>query len=58
MAAEVVAHGTVEQVAAQLRAHLRAGADHVPVQVLTGTDKLVGALAELAGPLGLTAGAA
>ena len=30
-----------------------AGADHVPVQVLTGPDKLVPALAELAGPLGL-----
>ncbi len=33
--------------------HLDAGADHVPVQVLTSPDKLVPALAELAGPLGL-----
>lgn len=49
----VVAHGTTEAVAARLREHLDAGADHVPVQVLTGTDKLVPALAELAGPLGL-----
>ena len=49
----VVAHGTTEAVAARLREHLSAGADHVPVQVLTGTDKLVPALAELAGPLGL-----
>ncbi|OPX07114.1 LLM class F420-dependent oxidoreductase [Mycobacterium sp. AT1] len=49
----VVAHGTVDAVAAQLSEHLAAGADHVPVQVLTGTDKLVPALAELAGPLGL-----
>ena len=32
---------------------LDAGADHVPVQVLTSPDKLTGALAELAGPLGL-----
>ena len=49
----VVAHGTVDAVAARLAEHLAAGADHVPVQVLTGTDKLVPALAELAGPLGL-----
>jgi probable F420-dependent oxidoreductase len=49
----VVAHGTVDAVAARLAEHIEAGADHVPVQVLTGTDKLVPALAELAGPLGL-----
>ncbi len=49
----VVAHGTVEDVAARLRQHRDAGADHVPVQVLTSPDKLVPALAELAGPLGL-----
>jgi hypothetical protein len=36
-----------------LKEHLDAGADHVPVQVLTSPDKLVPALAELAGPLGL-----
>ncbi|WP_102141775.1 LLM class F420-dependent oxidoreductase [Mycobacterium hubeiense] len=49
----VVAYGTVDAIAARLREHLDAGADHVPVQVLTGPDKLVPALAELAGPLGL-----
>lgn len=49
----VVAYGTVEQVAARLNEHRDAGADHVPVQVLTGPDKLVDALAELADPLGL-----
>jgi probable F420-dependent oxidoreductase len=49
----LVAYGTVEVVAARLEAHRDAGADHVPVQVLTGPDKLVDALAELAGPLGL-----
>ncbi|GFG52006.1 LLM class F420-dependent oxidoreductase [Mycolicibacterium agri] len=49
----VVAHGTTDAVAARLKEHLTAGADHVPVQVLTGPDKLVDALAELAGPLGL-----
>lgn len=49
----VVAYGTAEQIAARLTEHLDAGADHVPVQVLTSPDKLVPALAELAGPLGL-----
>ena len=49
----VVAHGTTEAIAARLKQHLDAGADHVPVQVLTSPDKLVPALAELAGPLGL-----
>ncbi len=49
----VVAYGTVDAIAARLTEHLDAGADHVPVQVLTGSDKLVPALAELAGPLGL-----
>jgi probable F420-dependent oxidoreductase len=49
----VVAHGTPDEIAARLKEHITAGADHVPVQVLTGPDKLVPALAELAGPLGL-----
>lgn len=49
----VVAYGTVDAIAARLKQHLDAGADHVPVQVLTGPDKLVAALADLAGPLGL-----
>jgi len=49
----VVAYGTPDQIAARLRQHLEAGADHVPVQVLASPDKLVPALAELAGPLGL-----
>lgn len=49
----VVAHGTVDAIAARLREHRDAGADHVPVQVLTSPDKLVAALTELAGPLGL-----
>ncbi|AFM15803.1 putative F420-dependent oxidoreductase, MSMEG_4141 family [Mycolicibacterium chubuense NBB4] len=49
----VVAYGTPDQIAARLTEHLEAGADHVPVQVLTRPDKLVGALTELAGPLGL-----
>lgn len=49
----VVAYGSPEAIAARLTEHLTAGANHVPVQVLTGTDKLVPALTELAGPLGL-----
>jgi probable F420-dependent oxidoreductase len=50
----LVAYGTPEAIAARLTEHLDAGADHVAVQVLTGGDKLVGALSELAGPLGLS----
>ncbi|SOX52301.1 TIGR03620 family F420-dependent LLM class oxidoreductase [Mycobacterium ahvazicum] len=49
----VVAYGTPEAIAARLNEHLEAGADHVPVQVLTKDENLVSALAELAGPLGL-----
>ncbi|MCX2931102.1 LLM class F420-dependent oxidoreductase [Mycobacterium sp. CVI_P3] len=49
----VVAYGTPEAIAARLTQHLDAGADHVPVQVLTSSDRLVDALAALAGPLGL-----
>lgn len=48
------AYGEVDAIAARLKAHRDAGADHVPVQVLTSPEKLVPALAELAGPLGLT----
>jgi probable F420-dependent oxidoreductase len=49
----VVAYGTLDAIAARLGEHLAAGADHVPVQVLTNDENLVSALAELAGPLGL-----
>ncbi|BBY43959.1 LLM class F420-dependent oxidoreductase [Mycolicibacterium celeriflavum] len=49
----LVAYGTVDAIAARLKEHLDAGADHVPVQVLTRPDKLVDALADLARPLGL-----
>ncbi|MGY4712454.1 LLM class F420-dependent oxidoreductase [Mycolicibacterium sp. CBM1] len=52
----VVAYGTPEQIAARLTEHLDAGADHVPVQVLTSSDRLVDALAQLAGPLELGKG--
>lgn len=50
----LVAYGTPEAIAARLTQHLDAGADHVPVQILTKDENLVSALAELAGPLGLT----
>ncbi|MBU8812830.1 LLM class F420-dependent oxidoreductase [Mycolicibacterium goodii] len=49
----LIAYGRTDAIAARLKEHLAAGADHVPVQVLTGRDKLIPALAELAGPLGL-----
>jgi probable F420-dependent oxidoreductase len=49
----VVAYGTTGAIAARLREHLDAGADHVPVQVLTRSENLVPALAELAEALGL-----
>jgi probable F420-dependent oxidoreductase len=50
----VVAYGTPAAIAARLTEHLDVGADHVPVQILTKDENLVAALAELAGPLGLT----
>jgi len=49
----VIAHGTAEQVAARLDEHLRAGADHVSVQVLD--DDLLSGYRALAPVLGLTA---
>jgi probable F420-dependent oxidoreductase len=48
----VVLHGGAEQVAAGLRAHLEAGADHVTVQVL-GDDDPLPTYRELAAALGL-----
>ena len=45
--------GTPDVIAGRLGAHLDAGADHVPIQLLTPPDRVVPALAELAGPLGL-----
>lgn len=50
----VVAYGTPDAIAAWLNEHLLAGADHVPIQVLTEDDNLVSALTELAKPLRLT----
>lgn len=50
----LVAYGSTDSIAARLKEHLTAGANHVPVQVLTGPDELIPALTELAGPLGLT----
>jgi probable F420-dependent oxidoreductase len=53
----LVAHGSPDQVAAQLTAHLDAGADHVCIQLLTETDAdpLPG-YTQLAGALGLGRG--
>ncbi|MCE0767608.1 LLM class F420-dependent oxidoreductase [Pseudonocardia kujensis] len=49
----VVAHGTVEQVAARLEEFHAAGADHVPVQILTDDHDALDSLGELARALGL-----
>jgi probable F420-dependent oxidoreductase len=49
----VIAYGTPEQIAARLNEHIKAGADHVAIQVLGGGDKLLPTLTELAEPLGL-----
>src|ERR1700730_12491534 len=50
-----VAYGTTEDVARRLTQHIDAGANHVTIQVLGGPDRRIPTLAELAGPLGLTA---
>ena len=49
----LVAHGTPEDIVGRLNEHLKAGADHVTIQVLGGWDNLLPTLEELAGPLGL-----
>ncbi|MDV3127498.1 LLM class F420-dependent oxidoreductase [Mycobacterium sp. 21AC1] len=49
----VVAHGTAGDIAARLRQHVAAGADHVAIQVLGDGDTLIPTLTELAGPLEL-----
>jgi hypothetical protein len=50
----LVAHGTADDIANRLGEHLRAGADHVVIQVIGGTDRLLPTLTELGGALGLT----
>ena len=49
-----VAYGSPDEIAARLSEHHAAGADHVAIQVLGGSDELLSTLEELAGPLGLT----
>jgi len=49
----MIAYGTTDSIAARLTEHLEAGADHVPIRVLTEADELLPALRALAGPLGL-----
>jgi probable F420-dependent oxidoreductase len=50
----VVAHGTPEDVAKRLGEYLTAGANHVAILVVGGSDKVLPTLSELAGPLGLS----
>ena len=54
----LIAYGTPDDIANRLCEHLRAGANHVVLQVLGGSDQLLPTLTELAGPLGLKARAA
>lgn len=49
----VVSYGTVDEIVSGINRHLDAGADHIPLQVLTSQDTLLPTLTELAGPLGL-----
>jgi probable F420-dependent oxidoreductase len=51
----LIAYGTPDDIANRLCEHLRAGANHVVIQVLGGSDQLLPTLTELAGPLGLKA---
>jgi probable F420-dependent oxidoreductase len=50
----VVAHGSPEDVAKRLGEYLSAGANHVAILVVGGSDKVLPTLSELAGPLGLS----
>jgi probable F420-dependent oxidoreductase len=50
----LVAYGSPDDIANRLGEHLRAGANHVAIQVLGGSEKLLPTLSELAGALGLT----
>ena len=50
----LIAYGTPDEIANRLGDHLRAGADHVVIQALGGSDKLLPTLTELAGALELT----
>jgi probable F420-dependent oxidoreductase len=50
----VVAHGTPEDVAKRLGEYLTAGANHVAILVVGGSDKVLPTLSQLAGPLGLS----
>ncbi|MFE3260360.1 LLM class F420-dependent oxidoreductase [Nocardia sp. NPDC059091] len=50
----LVAYGTPDDIADRLGEHLRAGADHVVIHVLGGSDQLLPTLTGLAGALGLT----
>ncbi len=50
----LIVYGTSETIASRLNEHLEAGADHVPIQLLTSPAKVIPTLADLAGPLGLS----
>lgn len=54
---ELVARGTVDEIAARLRQHVSSGADHVAIQALAADGDALPTLRALAPVLGLTAGA-
>ncbi|AKK29143.1 LLM class F420-dependent oxidoreductase [Mycobacterium sp. EPa45] len=49
----LIVYGTTETIASRLGEHIDAGADHVPIQLLTTPARVLPTLADLAGPLGL-----
>ncbi|KAA0105137.1 LLM class F420-dependent oxidoreductase [Mycolicibacterium sp. P1-5] len=49
----LIVYGDPERIASRLQEHIDAGADHVPIQLLTSPAKVLPTLADLAGPLGL-----
>jgi probable F420-dependent oxidoreductase len=51
---QLVAHGNAAVLAAAVRAHLKAGADHVCVQVQPAQSDIIPALTAIAGEFGLT----
>ena len=50
----LVAHGDAAVLAAAVRAHIKAGADHVCVQVQPAQGDIIPALGAITGELGLT----
>ena len=50
----LIVYGSTDTIASRLAEHIDAGADHVPIQLLTSPAKVIPTLADLAGLLGLS----